>query len=564
MNQLDVRNFSGQRFKAVLCLSAPNTGNFILSLPYWGTLGFIALACADIASMIAMNVARLHIAVLPFVFAAFFIAFAMIVRSTVPAPRNAPALPRRDIMALVLMAIFFSTFCALARISYIIDPFFNKLAPVVCSDDLWHVQEISSLVNSDRYPAVSSFAPGKYLSFYYAAWMFPSALYKAASFLTIKAAFGLSLFVYTFAVVLTLCHLSIQTARSTKHIVFGLFLVGLYSGLEPFYPFQSHSWMRRFGFAVQFSNFPVLILWVMHHLLAAVALVTVLYLLRQSEVKNWWLFAVVAPLLVVFAFYSSVFVSLSALPLLLFVWVKAFRSSHFHALAFAATCTVLTFSILWLYLGRSSGFIVMHHGAHLGSRHFGLFGGFIIFVVLIAVNFAPHVWASLRMLHRSSSLEDKILAIYCLLYLISTYFIGFPGANNYAMRGAILPVMLLGWTAAKYLAELKVRPVLCVLAFMTCLASLGEVAYFDAHAMVFTYREFHSSVTERDAIQSWNKDRNMQQPPAATVQRLIDADDTKRSFYLLERIVYGVHGPLHPSDLELINNGPYGVWDWQK
>ena len=48
-----------------------------------------------------------------------------------------------------------------------------------------------------------------------------------------------------------------------------------------------------------------------------------------------------------------------------------------------------------------------------------------------------------------------MLAAIATLFIVSTYFVGFPEGDNYASRGYMIPMLVLGWICSQVLPEIR-------------------------------------------------------------------------------------------------------------
>lgn len=165
-----------------------------------------------------------------------------------------------------LIVCVFSVIFLIPHLTPFAEIYFGGVVGAMTPDEHWHIQEISSLVNTPRFPAISTFAPGKYLSFYYAPWMLPAAIYKLAplSMVTIKLALAIAYMIYTTLFFFTLVSFASWYFVSRAKAFLFLFLFVLNSGLvegTKFFqePFVHHGWWMNniFGMMIQLTDFSV-------------------------------------------------------------------------------------------------------------------------------------------------------------------------------------------------------------------------------------------------------------------------------------------------------------------
>ncbi len=549
----------------------------ILSVAMRAALG---LFVSDILTMAAMNAGCLPTTALPWLYALFLAASWRLSAKLLMPMEVAAEIHPRQIRNLVLAALAFSLLLAGLRAGYLLEVPLHRLVPVV-GDDLWHVSELSSLVNSLRYPAQSSLQPGMYFSMYYASWMLPAALYLALPLagVTIKAVLFAANLIYLLAGNLALLHMAMHTARSRRQLNWSFYLTLLWAGpgsLISLINFWHHNgwWLTHLGLYLQYTPYAVASIWVIHHLNTGIALVMAAYLWKQSQTP---LHGIFCGLLLGFGFFSSVFVFLGAMP---FILLMAWRSRHCPPRAMAATAAaflLVLFPLFWLYLNKptSVSFLVpMVHPLQLGmhsehAHHYPYVLGILIFLVVIAAQFAGCTWILLDRRIRLDREHSAWLAL-ALAYLVSTYFVGFSYANNYCMRGMIVPTIVLAWIAAAYLPA-PPRLLLPVLALLT-FGSVQEFAYqsrlswygvtraaVNNYAAQMTYDE-----TRTLPVLQLNLDRSRKRVDYRDYMNCFNPLYRDQDFRQIEKLPTVTPGELMQQDRELLSAGPVGPWRWMR
>jgi len=558
-------------------------------LPQYAAKTVCAVFCADFLTMLLMNVGRLYVAWLPFLFFASLGIFGTwIFRSDLIPASPARWLTASQRRSTVLLALLAALLMAGVRLPYLLESHLHRLAGPVVYDDTWHFQEINSLVHSVRYPAQCSLIPNRYFSFYYAPWMMVAAIYLALPVhgFTIKAAFAVGCAIYQTLICLTLLYVGFARARSRRHLFAAIYLIGLWGGAEsifaPIYYLSHNPWWI---WAPQMPiHFPILFSGLVsapHHITAALALVLCWHIWDIADDRNRKL-AAVCSVLIAYAFYSSVFVFLSAIPLGIGAIVFTARKDYRNVLTIAFVSAVLIWPLLWLYLGKSQDvrFLVpfianihqlLPYAAALKaqatpSRFPGWFAAlgamasaFTVFLAYLCLNFSPLVLL-LALYGKKLGRKDTLLAATAVLFILSTYFVGFPEGDNYASRGYVVPIFVLGWICAGLLPHFRTSVWVIIALF---LGSFGLL-----HKFVFTYKSaLHAAHGPRDApdgqaILSLNQDRGTRTASGRTVSELSlkDPDQT----YYVEKFVEG--GRPHPgvADRQLECAGPHGPWRWQR
>jgi hypothetical protein len=490
-----------------------------------------------------------------------------------------PELTRKEHLA----CLGFAVMLFLPRLPYLIEPLLGYSVNAVCDDDLWHIQEFASLIHSPRFPPASTFDDSKYLSTYYAPWMFGAVVFWTGLLSTVKQALAINVFVCQ----LFLAYGVIYAARflfpEASHRRAFITLLVLYGGFDfiywlsslSFIPTHSEWWARDFGFNLQFSSFFTLSLWVPHHVMSALAIFYASYLLHQS---SRWPAQVLAGIVFLFAVFSSVFVVIGAFPLL--CWLHL-RKQYLNAL-FLIMCVFLVFSIplWWIYLGKADvGFELV--GAFFGDlgNHWKTHerAAFLVFLLILSLELLPliaaasvavrwpvalNVWGLPSIsgqrdpINPQGLLELRGIWFCAFFYLLSTYFIAFSGTNNYAMRGSIVPICALTWLATPTIRVWLTNASRKAL-------YLGAIAYLSGGLLEYSSFSLRSLNSFRQSDTPFNVDALAYNTGA---ERKLDAtliEGLKRdpfNWYLLEPLRLEPKQDLISPDRELINTeSPYRI-----
>ena len=194
----------------------------------------------------------------------------------------------------------------------------------------------------------------------------------------------------------------------------------------------------------------------------------------------------------------------------------------------------------------------------IGSFH-GMAAGFIVFILFVSFNFLLHAVA-LVLYGRNLSWDNIALASVAILFIVSTYFIGFPEGDNYASRGYMVPILVLGWICAGILPEIRPKP---WIAFGLILGTFGLL-----HEGFSTYKHaIYIARTPLDprygrSIVNMNQDRNTRTVSSSLISSaLVDDPDL---IYYIEKFVAGGKSHLVVADRQLECLGPHGPWQWQQ
>ncbi len=531
--------------------------------------------------MLGMNVFRIPTHWLPVLF--FSVLLGMVVWifcSGLVAFGNPAGLSdtQRSFLAVIMLSA--GILFAGARTPYLLEGHLHHLVGPVVYDDTWHFQEINSLVNSLRYPAHFSLVPHSYFSFYYAPWMLIAALYLSfpvAGF-TIKAAFAVGCAIYQILICLTLLNIAIARARSQRQLYWATYLVGCWAGLESFFSllyYLRHDawWLVAWETPIHFPTFGGGMVWAVHHLSAATALILCWFLWDGAKTRDWHVVALCS-LLISFAFYGSVFVFLGAIPLGIFVVCLTIRDRWREVVAVACVSAVMIWPMLWLYLGKSSDvrflfpFVASVHALfpvlslshapvqHIGGRFIsGIWPGFLLFLVFLCLNFLPYAFAVARY-GRRLSLSSKIVVAIVTLFLISTYFIGFQEGDNYASRGYLVPILVLAWICAGLLPSIRSRKWIAALLLVGAFGSIHEAVQTYKRAIYISRVSYGG--THDGEILAINRDRRIR-----VVQSSAFGPKADR-VYDVEKFVLGGKSSLVTADRQLECPGPRGPWRWQQ
>lgn len=560
-----------------------------------------ALFTADIASMALMNAAVLPTRWLPLVFTAALGAALVLVSQAKLAPTAANAGEALSPTSLLWARLLRAVLCLaviLPRVSYLVEPLRGYVIDPMCWDDHWHIQELSSLVNSPRFPPASTFVPASYLSFYYAPWMVIATVYLALPipWLTIKLAFFLGHTLYALLVIHAAFHLAWAWTRAARPFWFLIYAALLYAGAESglalVRPAQHNEWWMRdfFGLQVQISAFSTLAILVIHHLSSAAALLLAFscYEAARRDDSRRIADALLLGALLAYSLYASVFVVIGAAPVVAYVvtadWLAAPRRGRLVLMA-APVAVALASPMLWMYLVRRPG-VHFRFGLNLwpfsrtllGHEIVALdwFATFGLFAVLMSLEMCLLVYVYSRSLDRVRARpRDAMVALLCWGYILSLFFIRFTGANNYALRGTIIPVVLLCFVAARHLPAARPCPALLYpLLAVLSLGSLNEVANMGSRALVNSLpleraarlmpsNHDLATLPARRRIYDLNRDRGRTRLTPADLGPEADRIASGSLFYLVEKPVEWLPREPDEIDRELIAPGPFGPWSYQ-
>ena len=441
----------------------------------------------------------------------------------------------------------------LPRAPYLLEGALGYAVNAACPDDWSHIQELASMVHSDRYPVRTTFDREKLLGFYYAAWMPGAALFSAASWAgvvsTVKMSLGLTILLYSVCFAYAIAYMAKILFAERPLQVTCVVAVLLYGGFDFLwwlvrdYPVPTTGaewWTMEFGFFLQFSNFITLAEWVPHHLVAAVAIAFALFVTHGATRISAWLFA---GLLFLSAVFSSAFVALGAVPLV--AWFFA-RHASLKALAtMTAVFVVFSVPLWWIYLGKEEvGFRIL--GALSPERRAQPLGAVGVFLIVMLLEFLPLLLAAFAALKNRAAPVGLLAG--ALAYLLSTFVIAYSGFNNYAMRGSIVPIFTLTFLAVPVVA-----------AWWRSGSAMGAVFVIYLLGSPLAYAAFargavEAFATSRTEFNTAALGSNMG-PNAVTDPALVERSaQHPMGWYLLEKNKPSRKEPIEEIDLELMTS----------
>lgn len=516
----------------------------------WLPTIFFGVVAANIISLSLMEFFECATWLLSIVFPAVF---AVAVWQFRAAGVPFPTLSRRThgCVAAVVAALAFP------RLAYLLEPLLGYSADAACWDDWWHIQEFASIIYSPHFPPESTQMHGMYFSFYFAPWMLGAALFQLLHLATVKQAIFLAGLLYNFAFVYAAVYaarIAFPEQPRRSRLFLGVLL--LYGGFDVVFGvfkawhgltignLHAEWWATMFGFKLQYASTITLMLWVPHHLVAALAVLLGYYCLKTLPS---WRGAVVAGICFGFAGFSSVFAVIGAIPIVGYLILRNRVSWKWSALA-AALSLLIGLPVFWMYLGRKSeGFIFFGELAPYWEAH--KLKAFGIFLLIIGAEFFPVLLGS--MLSLRDRKFDRGLFLICVGYLFSNFFLAFAGANNFAMRGSIVPAFALYYLAIPGLERVldwKQPKTLCWVRYALVIFFLGglwEYVDFTGFAMQSTgqVNKLREETLASNVIHG--------QPPSAAL--LARAERTEYGWYALENRKSVDKSRLNPGDIEMIN-----------
>jgi hypothetical protein len=543
----------------------------------------ILLLSGNILTMLIMNMFVLGTQWLVFVYLMSLGITFVILAQLEPLPKVSHQWSLSSKEKYVMFAIFLGFFFAytLSRTYYLLESHLGYTLSTY-GDDSHHIQELNSMINTPQYPPVSSFVQDKYFSFYYSPWMFMAFLYYALpfSFITIKAAYSIGHTVYVCLTLLVLFQIAVSVCQTKRHYYLFLGVILLYSGAESLLffisPLTHHEWWMNkfFGIRLQVSSFSTLNLWVMHHLLGGVAIVLAFMVYRRhrehanNKIRNSAI--LICGLLLAGSFYSSVFTFIGGIPFMLFLIIQDKLRFRLLVPGFIVA-TLLVAPVLWMYLGKDTGFMFLPHISSVSqkfqflitsSRPVVVIFNFMLFLLLISGEMLLYLVAiAVNARELLKNHIDTALVTICLGYTFLLFFIGYSGANNFAMRGMIIPVFVLAYICSKYLQKHACSGWLIALLLILSLGSLNEILRFNKYAYVLTSHKPGDVEVRRVIHTQYNTVRTSKFVHAE--QMNIPREEIQKHLCIIEKIVVDHQKPLSSAEIELLSDGPFGLWEYQ-
>ena len=218
--------------------------------------------------------------------------------------------------------------------------------------------------------------------------------------------------------------------------------------------------------------------------------------------------------------------------------------------------------MLWMYLIRRPqiGFTFLPVGPFLPvAGHFpaaGWLWAFFVCFLLAGLQFILQGVCLYRLAKCNQLLRWEMVGTVCsIAIVVSTFVIGYRGANDYTLRVPVVPMMFLALVCSK-----AARPTGRRLATHVCLAvlafgSIQEVALFNYRAVEGVLRPY-ADVGVRRAIFKLNTSET-----SSTALDAIGKAAQAEARYLIERPWVS---RMAIKDAEIEGSGPFGIWKYQR
>lgn len=460
----------------------------------------------------------------------------------------------------------------------------HSLASAVNFDDNWHFQELASLVNTERFPPRLNFHPGSYLHFYYLPWIPAAALSDLFKMTTgqpfVKLTYGLDALLLglaaSFIFILFVRHVLEHSARKLPILavlIAGAAVDGAFALLRLTQGRLEHGewWQTAFLIENQFSTWTTLLVWVPHHLISAMALLLAVVVATEPLTltpRKSVAAQLAAGLLLGFSLFSSVFAFLGGVVTLAPLILRFKQNPKY--LAFIALAVALpSIPLLYIYTHANSanGFLWLKAYSNWnekfsfpGAGYVGVTVALLLMCLEVGWLFVSSVRTDRRSLTRSPL---GPLAAAGAIFLITTAIVSFKGSNNFAMRGAIVPVVILCcyWSQVtnrkREIATAEERTAaashMSRFAFV-CVAAIACLAQFNELALhVWSSWRAIGYASETQACKETIAAINSGAIPSAGSAQLKDCQNNA-TVYSVERAFE--KPALRPEDEELVGRGP--------
>jgi len=425
-----------------------------------------SLLAANLTSLIVLNALRLPVAALVAVFPLGWVAWWWFLGNA--SVRDAPFRAPRAAMIWAGAALILLT---APRLPYLLE-WLPGAAVLAQADDYGRLAELVSMTLGGRYPLPHPSNQEYLLSHYYAA-LFPMAWSKLAiPVLTLKDSIFLGNLLYHVLFLGSLLEIAPRLTRRPGAAAIFVFLMTLFGGFDilasHFIPFEhTEHWSRQWlGRVREFSSFYTANYWTVHHMAGLWCVVLAGVYWREARFPSAWRKPLLAGWLLVSAVACSAFVVLS-LPLL------AWRELWTLLRRLIRTVTIVPVSAaalvpLWIYSNRVESGSFQWVPVNLALP--------LYLLAIFVIDFAGLPLLLAIRWKRLDPAERRWFAG-SLLFFASTWGLESIGYNNYAMRGGLLPGLVVMLLAARHITFSRLALAAAVLATLTTVRESATMAY---------------------------------------------------------------------------------------
>ena len=419
------------------------------------TRSLICVVVANFIALVVLNFFEMRSFALAFVYLpSFFIAWVLLKKISFS---DLTLEPDHFSVGIAFLALFFLT---VPRLLYFLEWIPGNLV-FACFDDYARLAELISMTLSDHYPLKHPANSNYLLSFYYAG-LYPMALVKfIIPGVTLKDSIVLGTFLYHFLFLMSLIEISHLVFDNKFAVRIFVFLCTLFGGFDWVVGQQCSGnhfeWWQRcvFNGNTQISSFYTAMFWTPHHYVAFYAIVLAVILMGYAQTRRKLIQESLTLTVLASAFYCSPF-SVMSFPFVAIADWKTIRER----LLKSKMLPLVVFAMLvplYIFLGKlpSQTFVWSTFRINM----FGLFWpdkiislpAYVLVVPLIEMAGIPLL---LLFEIKRMSKKDKLYLLGAWLFFLSTYIVAYSNANNYCMRGMVLPCFLFYYLFAKYFSGL--------------------------------------------------------------------------------------------------------------
>ncbi len=415
-----------------------------------------SIYCGSLFTFIILNLFRAPVFLTPILFICFFVATLVVFSGYQPIK----PIGSKDYLVLGWLLVMF-VFLMLPRIPYFFDwlPNYHVL---VNSDDYGRMSELISMTLSDRYPLKAAANDNYLLGFYYCSLYLFASIKLLLPFLTIKEVLGIGHFILYASILFSIYELSTLILRDKTKVRVLFFLFTLFGGFDWLIStnrdlvWSHYEWWQQdiISGNNQLSSMYTSMYWVIHHYSAMYAVILAFSFLSFTRFKwNVWQNNFIIFSLILFSFYASPFVFIYValfLLVLLPYWIKKINLP-------IVTLGLISLPSLYIFTGKLGGHLFTLNNITFGydNKILDLIGTFSYYMIVVPIVEFAGIPVLLIFLWKELLKIEKLLFVLSWIFYISTYFIVFTGANNYCMRGMLVPTVVFYFLFVKHAVDLS-------------------------------------------------------------------------------------------------------------
>lgn len=448
----------------------------------------LSVIIANYASFVLLNITKAPVSLTPVVY--FFFLAMVFWKSRQIKPKRTTIVPDKISYFFIGITLLLLT---LPRIPYLFD-WMPGNTTLATSDDRGRILEVLAMVANSHYPLLSPSNIAYPFSFYYSS-LYPFAVLKLVfQFLTIKECLFIGNFFYHLLILMSLYEISCLILRKTENVRAFIFCCTLFGGLDWIASGNLFAiggtfewWQSRFSGNTQISSFYTALYWTIHHFLAAYTVILTYCILFYTRFgRHRKMKPILGLILLMSAFYASPFAFISV-PLFLLIHKSTIWKMLKSYLSIPVILSGLAVLPIFLNKFPSQSFVYSRFRLWV-SPHFMLdkllsLPVYIILVPLVEFFGIPLI---LFFLWKKLNKAQKHYLIAAWVFFLSTYVIAYSGANNYSMRGMLIPSFIFFFVFAQHWVSIKSyfrsilffcwKPALCGIVLIGSIGTFKETA----------------------------------------------------------------------------------------